>query len=184
MFFLALIKKPRISNLHIPLFLFLSFVFILLKAPNARWFELYLYLSFLVVICISTSPMRYYFIFLTFIFAIPYQTKRILENNVINSKLWGNPQLIVMPQNIESTFERKPIRSVLIPTEGINDYNAIYTTLDTIEGLDPKDKFIYRYSYKSNGLSPMTDEVSVPYKVSDNLRYTGFSFIDLQLVER
>ncbi len=91
----------------------LGFLFIAFKAPNARWFELYLVLLvFLSVDFYEGSKWKEIvitkMIILTLLF-VPYQFKRLVENSlerIVNLHM----QDLLMPNNIENRFERKHIR--------------------------------------------------------------------------
>jgi hypothetical protein len=164
--------------------LLLGFLFIVLNAPNARWFELYLVLLvFLSVDLYEGSRWKSMvitkLIVLTLLF-VPYQFKRLVENSlerIVNLHM----QDLLMPNNIENWFERKPIREQLSLDDGIVDYNTIFTKMDTINNVKDGNGFLYRYSFKSNGLSPWSEEVSVPYKLGENIVFDGCGFIDLKL---
>jgi hypothetical protein len=118
-------------------------------------------------------------IILTLLF-VPYQSKRLFENSlerIVNLRMGD----LLVPNNIENRFERKSIRDQLSSEDGIDDYNTIFTKMDTIKNLVDGNGFLYRYSFKSKGLSPWSREVSVPRKLGDNIVFDGVGFIDLKV---
>ena len=169
---------------YLMLALLFGFLFIFLKAPNARWFELYLVLLvFLSLEFYQKKDYKYILIckmFIIFLIFVPYQSKRFLErikkrNSIINLNE------IFYPQNIGNMYQRSPLRHQIDIDKGILELNLIYSKLDSVENVYGGKVFYYRYSYESEGLSPWSKVVSVPRKLGDNIVFDGVGFIDLKV---
>ena len=178
------IKKNNFNYSIYPILYFISFLFVFLQAPNWSWFEPYLTLGLLMLLFVIGNWLAKIVLILFSFLVVPYQGKRLLEIGVESVSSSYKKDIVLFPENIGDRFDRKPIRSVIDTMEGVTDLHTIYTRLDTIRGLKPDVFFTYRYSYLSNGLCPKTDEICVPCKLRNNIRFTGSSFKDIDVFNK